>query len=104
MLVAYTKSRALATALLDQVHYETQVTWNEPRFRLTNPNIGQVIIGTIIGTGVILLFALVAGIAFGGVRLVVKHFFPGKVFDRAPHVDIIQLGLTSKPIEAKDFY
>ena len=104
MLVAYTKSRALATALLDQVHYETQVTWNEPRFRLTDPNIGQVIIGTIIGTGVILLFALVAGIAFGGVRLVVKYFFPGKVFDRAPHVDIIQLGLTSKPIEAKDFY
>jgi len=104
MLVAYTKSRSLANSLLDQVRYQTQVTWNEPKFSITDPNMGQVIIGTILGTGVILLFALVAGIGFGGVRLVVKYFFPGKVFDRAAHVEILQLGLSSKPIEAKDFY
>jgi hypothetical protein len=61
-------------------------------------------VGTIVGTGVILMFALVAGIGFGGVRLVVKYFFPGRVFDRDTHVEILQLGLTSKPIEAKDFY
>ncbi len=103
-LVAYSKSRNLANSLLDQVRYETQVTWNEPKFSLTDPNMGQVIVGTIVGTGMLLLFALVAGIGFGGVRLVVKYFFPGKVFDRAAHVEILQLGLSSKPIEAKDFY
>ena len=103
-LVAYAKSRSSANTLLDQIRYETQVTWNEPRYSLTDPSLSQAIIGTILGTGVILLFALVAGIGFGGVRLVVKYFFPGKVFDRAAHVEILQLGLSSKPIEAKDFY
>ena len=103
-LVTYTKSRSLANSLLDQIRYETQVTWNEPKFTLTDPNIGHVIVGTILGTGMLLLFALVAGIGFGGVRLVVKYFFPGKVFDRATQVEILQLGLTTKPIEAKDFY
>lgn len=103
-LVAHARSRALADSLLQQVHYESQITWNEPGHRATDPSIGQILVGTIVGTGLILLFALVAGIGFGGVRLVVKYFFPGKVFDRAEQVEILQLGLSSKPIEAKDFY
>ncbi len=103
-IVAQTSSRAVADSLLQQIHYESQVTWNEPSFELTQPTIGQILVGTITGTGVILLFALVAGIGFGGVRIVVKYFLPGKVFDRDAQVEIIQLGLSSKPIEAKDFY
>lgn len=103
-LVAHTRSRAVADSLLQQIHYESEVTWNEPRHRLTDPSISQIVVGTIVGTGIILLFALVAGIGFGGMRLLVKHFFPGKVFDRASQVEILQLGLSSKPIEAKDFY
>ncbi len=103
-LVAYTKSPAFANALLDQIHHKTQVTWNEPSHRLTDPGFAAILIGTFVGTGIILLFALVAGIAFGGIRIFVKYFFPGKVFDRAAHVEILQLGLSSKPIEAKDFY
>ncbi len=104
MLVVNTRSHSLANTLLEQVRYETQVTWNEPRQSLTDPNIAQILVGTIIGTGVILFFALVAGIGFGGVRILVKYFFPGKVFDRTSQVEILQLGLSSKPIEAKDFY
>ncbi len=103
-IVAFSRSHALANSLLDQIHYETQVTWNEPGYRLTGPSIAQILVGAIVGTGMLMLFALIAGISFGGVRLVVKYFFPGKVFDRAAHVEILQLGLSSKPIEAKDFY
>jgi hypothetical protein len=103
-LVAHTRSPAVADLLLQQIHYKGEVTWNEPRHKLTDPSISQILVGTIVGTGVILLFALVAGIGFGGVRLLVKYFFPGKVFDRASQVEILQLGLSSKPIEAKDFY
>jgi hypothetical protein len=40
----------------------------------------------------------------GGVRLLVKKLLPGKIFDRPERMEIIQLGLSSKPIEAKDFY
>jgi hypothetical protein len=103
-IVTQAPSRAVADSLLQQIHYENQITWNEPGFKLTEPSIGQIVVGAIAGTGIILLFALVAGIGFGGVRIVVKYFFPGKVFDRSTQVEILQLGLTSKPIEAKDFY
>jgi hypothetical protein len=62
------------------------------------------IVGSIIGSGVICLFALIAGISFGGLRLIVKRTMPGKVFDRAEYVQILQLGLGSKPINSEDFY
>jgi Family of unknown function (DUF6599) len=97
-------SKAAAEALLSRVRYETDLTWNEPSFSLTQPGWGTIIVGIITGTGILCLFALIAGIAFGGVRVLVKRFFPGKVFDRASQVEILQLGLTSKPIEAKDLY
>lgn len=103
-LVSGTSSAPLADSLLQQIQYKTEVTWNEPSFRLTQPAIEQILEGIFIGTGLILIFALVAGIAFGGVRIVVKHFLPGLVFDRSESVEILQLGLNSKPIEAKDFY
>jgi hypothetical protein len=103
-LVAQTRSQAVADALLQQIHYESQVTWNEPGFKLTEPTIERILVQTILGTGIILVFAAVAGIGFGGVRLLVKYLLPGKVFDRGPQVEILQLGLSSKPIEGKDFY
>ncbi len=89
---------------LRQVDSGTELTWNEPTFQFTQPSIGTMIVGTIIGTGVICLFALVSGLAFGGVRLVVKRALPDKVFDRSDQLQILQLGLSSKPINAEDFY
>jgi hypothetical protein len=62
------------------------------------------IAGAIFGTGIICAFALVSGIAFGGFRLVVKRFFPDRVFDTSNHLQVLQLGLSSKPINAEDFY
>ncbi len=103
-LVAETSSRTLADFLLEQIHYETKVTWNEPSHRLTDPTISEIVIGTFVGTGIILFFTLLAGLGFSGVRILVKYLLPGRVFDRAQQVEILQLGLSSKPIEAKDFY
>lgn len=102
--VAGAKSQAEANALLKLVQSGTELTWNEPTFSLTEPSIGTMIVGTIIGTGIICLFALISGLAFGGVRLVVKRALPDKVFDRSDQLQILQLGLSSKPIEAEDFY
>ena len=84
--------------------YTQNLTWNEPSFTFTQPNWGTYIVGIITGTGVLCMFALISGLAFGGIRLIVKRLLPGKVFDRPNHVEILQLGLNSKPIEAKDFY
>ncbi|MGB0036968.1 MAG: DUF6599 family protein [Candidatus Acidiferrales bacterium] len=98
------RSQSEADEFLNKIHSGTEVTWNEPGFSLMEPGIGPMIVGAIIGTGVICLFALISGIAFGGVRLVVKRFLPDKVFDRSSQMQVLQLGLSSKPINAEDFY
>jgi Family of unknown function (DUF6599) len=103
-LVYGTDSAAAADTLLGRLQYRTEVTWNEPGFELKDLTMPQYVVGIMIGTGVIMLFVLVASIAFGGFRIVVKLLFPGKVFDRRHSVEILQLGLTSKPIDARDFY
>jgi hypothetical protein len=99
-----TDSPDAAKTLLAGVQYQPTFSWNEPGHRATDPPILFLIYHIMVGIGVLLAFALVAGVSFGGLRIVTKFFLPGKVFDRSATMDIIQLGLTSKPIEAKDFY
>ena len=97
-------SREAANNLLDRVQYESQVTWNEPKHTLTDPTIGSIVIGAFLGTGVIMLLALAVGLGFGGLRAVLRIFLPNKIFDREKQIEILQLGIYSKPIQAKDFY
>jgi len=103
-IVAGAPSEADAGNLLSAVHSGTELTWNEPTFQFKEPRIEVMIVGSIIGSGVICLFAVIAGISFGGLRLIVKRVMPGKVFDRSEYVQILQLGLGSKPINSEDFY
>src|SRR5271163_4332924 len=98
------RSQAEANKLLDQVQSGAEVTWNEPTFQFKEPPITTMIVGAIIGTGVICCFALISGIAFGGFRIVVKRFWPDEVFDRSSTMQVLQLGLGSKPINSEDFY
>jgi hypothetical protein len=98
------QTSAEADALLKQVESDAEITWNAPTFQFKEPSISAMIVSTIMGTGVICMFAIISGIAFGGVRLVVKRFFPDKVFDRSSHLQVLQLGLGSKPINSEDFY
>lgn len=102
--VAGAASQSQADQLLSKIDSNTEVTWNEPSFQFTQPGIGAIVVGTIVGTGIICLFALVSGLAFGGFRLVVKRALPDRVFDRSDQLQILQLGLSSKPINAEDFY
>lgn len=103
-IVSNAHSQEEAQALLDQVQSGTVFTWDEPTWQFKEPGIGTMLVGTIYGTMIICAFTLVAGIAFGGFRLVVKRAFPDRVFDRSDQMQILQLGLSSKPINAEDFY
>lgn len=103
-IVRGANSQADADILLNGVHPSEEVTWNEPTFIFREPEIGTMIYGAIIGTIVICAFALIAGLAFGGFRLMVKRLLPDKVFDRSNQMQVLQLGLSSKPIKAEDFY
>ncbi len=103
-VVVGAKSKQAADKLLDQVTYRSNVTWNEPKQTYTEPSINTMIVGAFVGTGAIMFLAVVAGVGFGGIRILIKIFFPNKVFDRDRSLEILQLGITSKPIKAKDFY
>jgi hypothetical protein len=102
-IVAGATSQAEANALLDQIQMETERSWSEPVPK-HEPPIEMMIEGSIVGALTICIFALVAGLSFGGVRLVVKRVAPGKIFDRSADLQVLQLGLGSKPINSDDFY
>ena len=104
MMVLSPSSPAYAEKLRKYVNYETQVTWNEPTHTITDPPWARVLANIFICTGIFMLAAVVLGIAFGGVRVVTKIFFPGKVFDRPERMEILQLGLSGKRIDPRDFY
>ncbi|HEV7512527.1 MAG TPA: DUF6599 family protein [Candidatus Acidoferrum sp.] len=103
-IVLAPSSRGYAARVRDAVNYETQVTWNEPTHTITDPPITTVLAKIIIATGVFMLVAIVFGVAFGGVRVLMKSLFPGKVFDRPEQMDVLQLGLSGKRINSRDFY
>jgi hypothetical protein len=103
-IVSGAPTEAEAKGLLDRVQSGTQLTWDEPTFQFKEPTIEMMVVGAIVGTGIICGFALVAGLAFGGFRLFIKRMLPGKVFDRSTQLEVLQLGLASKPINAEDFY
>ena len=103
-IVIAPSSEQYAAKLRDNIQYETQVTWNEPSHTITDPPILSVVAKIIIATGVFLLVAIVFGVAFGGVRIITKRLFPGKVFDRPEQMDVLQLGLSGKRIDSRDLY
>jgi hypothetical protein len=103
-LVLSPSSEEFAKALRKSVNYETQVTWNEPSQTLTDPPWTSTIAKIFIGTGVFMVIAVVLGVAFGGVRVITKRLFPGKVFDRPENIEVLQLGLSGKKIDPRDLY
>ena len=97
-------SAEYAEKLRGAVNYETEVTWNEPSTTATDPPITSTLVKIIIATMVLMGMAFVLGIAFGGVRIITKRLFPGKVFDRPARMEVLQLGLSGKPIDPRDMY
>ncbi len=97
-------SQELANALMKKVVFGHEVLWNEPSYKATDLSWPVYIVGAFTGAGIIMLFSIVSGIGFGIIRVIVKIIFPGKVFDRHGQIEVIQLGLTGKRINTKDFY
>ena len=90
-IVRGSKDPAVAKAILDGVNYETQVTWDQPR---PDISLRDVILTIFSFIGIALLFTVVVGLSFGGLRIFVKSRYPDRVFDRAQDMEIIQLKLS----------
>ncbi|OFW09958.1 MAG: hypothetical protein A3G20_02080 [Acidobacteria bacterium RIFCSPLOWO2_12_FULL_59_11] len=85
--------QATAEKLLNRIQYEGVIVWNQ---YVSGPreNVGSMMINIFILAGVLLFISLVAGISFGGLRILAKKFLPFPIFDRPSHTEIIQLHLS----------
>src|SRR5208282_3489878 len=90
-------SKSEARALMSSISYEADVTWNENTYLTKKDNLANFLFNAIVLCGIVVGLALVAGIAFGGLRVLVKRFFPDSVFDRREAMEIISLHLEDTP-------
>jgi hypothetical protein len=95
-------SQAEARSLLASVNYDANVTWNENTYFTKRDNLANLLVNVIILCFIIIGFALIAGVAFGGIRILAKRLFPDHVFDQAQSREFISLHLSEKPPEPVD--
>lgn len=93
-------SQSEARSLLDGVNYDADVTWNENTYITRKDNLANLLVNVILLCGILIGLALVAGVAFGGVRILIKRVFPDRVFDRPEGMEFISLHLADKANEA----
>jgi hypothetical protein len=103
-LVFGAKSKEFAQELRNNINYETQVVRNEAGQTLTDPPWVLVLSKIFFLTAIFLGVATGLGVAFGGVRVLTKRLFPGKVFDRPQDIEVLQMGLSGKKIDPSDMY
>jgi len=92
-------SESDARSLLGMVTYEANVTWNTPT---TNPQVHDLymlILNIVILCAILAVLAIIAGVAFGGFRILMKRLYPDKVFDRPEQMEFISLHLTETVVQ-----
>jgi len=86
-------SQREADALMGPISYDADVTWNENTYATRKDNLANLLFNVIVLCGVLIGLALVVGVGFGGVRILLKRMFPGRVFDRPEDMEFISLHL-----------
>lgn len=94
-IVAGDASKSEAQSLLASVNYEAEVTYNEPTYLSKRDNIGNLIVAVFALVGIILAVAIAFGIAFGGMRVLLKRFYPERFVDRPEDTRVITLNLNN---------
>ncbi len=97
-----TISQGEARALLSSVNYEADVTWNENTYQGKKNNLGNLLLNVFLLCGILIVFASVAGLAFGGIRIFFNHILPEKVLHREKDTDFISLNLSEGQDGASD--
>ena len=78
-----------AKSLLASVHYDADVTWNENTYFDKKNNLANLLWNVILLCGAIMALTLVAGVAFGGVRVMLQRIVPHRV--RSAEAEFISL-------------
>ena len=83
-----------AKSLLGMVNYEATVTWNTPTGNKDVHDLYMLILNVVVLCAILGGLAIIAGVAFGGFRILMKRLYPDKVFDRPEQMEFISLHLT----------
>jgi hypothetical protein len=81
------------------VNYEASVTWNTPSQNAQAHDLYLLFLNIVILCAILAAFAIVAGVAFGGIRILMKRLYPDKIFDRPEHMEFISLHLTETVVK-----
>jgi hypothetical protein len=88
-----------AKSLLRMVNYEASVTWNTPTENTQVRDLYMLILNIVILCAILAGLAIVAGVAFGGIRILMKRWYPDKIFDRPEQMEFISLHLTEAVVK-----
>ncbi len=88
-----------AKSLLGRVNYEANVTWNTPTDNSEVRDLYKLILNIVVLCAILAGLAIIAGIAFGGFRILMKRFYPDKIFDRPEQMEFISLHLTETVVK-----
>jgi hypothetical protein len=88
-----------AKSLLGLVNYEAKVTWNQRTLLDKNKDLGGLLVNIIILCFILGAMAVVAGVAFGGIRILMRRLYPDRVFDRREQMEFISLHLAETVAE-----
>jgi hypothetical protein len=88
-----------AKALLGLVNYEATVTWNTPTDNAQVHELYLLILNVVIICAVIAGLAVIAGVAFGGFRILMKRLYPDRIFDRPEQMEFISLHLSETLVQ-----
>jgi hypothetical protein len=88
-----------AKSLLNMVNYEARVSWNQATDSHEVRDLYNLILNVVILCAILGVLAIIAGVAFGGFRILMKRWFPDKVFDRPEQMEFISLHLTETVVQ-----
>jgi len=88
-----------AKSLLGRVNYEANVTWNTSTENSEVRDLYKLILNIVVLCAILAGLAIIAGVAFGGFRILMKRLYPDKVFDRPEQMEFISLHLTETIVE-----
>jgi hypothetical protein len=86
-------------SLLGMVNWEASVTWNTPTDNQQARDLYKLVLNIVVLCGILGGLAIVAGVAFGGIRILMKRWYPDKVFDRPEQMEFISLRLTETVVK-----
>jgi hypothetical protein len=97
-----TISPAEARSLLGAVNYEADVTWNENTYTGKKNNLGNLLLNIFLLCAILIAFSAVAGLAFGGIRVLFTRILPERVLHREQEMEFISLNLSEGQVGAAD--